>query len=78
MNMMCTVPLLPAPSQYAPTAKSSTPSELRSPIFAIDRPKRSSLANSGPFVVESLISTVDFTAPSEVVTSVNLMVSDND
>ena len=44
---------------------SVTPSPSKSPIFATDQPNRSLLAKSGPFVVESLITTVDFTEPSE-------------
>ena len=66
MNMMCTAPRLvpPSPSSYAaPTAKSPTPSPSRSPIFAMEYPKRSPLFNVGPFVVKSLISTVESTEP---------------
>ena len=80
MNMMCNTPWFDPrlSSRGAPTAKSSTPSPSRSPMFAMDSPKRSWSINTGPFTVESLIATVDFTEPSEVVPSVNLIVSDSD
>ena len=66
MNMMCTAPraLPPSSSPLAPTAKSFTPSPSKSPMFATEYPNLSPLVSSGPFVVESLISTVDFTSPS--------------
>ena len=63
---MCTAPRAPPPSSspYAPTAKSFTPSLFKSPMFAIDLPKKSELDSVGPFVVEELISTVESTEPS--------------
>jgi hypothetical protein len=43
---------------------SLTPSLFKSPMFVTDIPKLSILPIGGPFVVESLISTVDVTSPS--------------
>ena len=63
MNMMCTAPRLsPTSSSLTPTAKSLTPSPSKSPMFATV-PNKSESDNVGPFAVESLISTVDFTSP---------------
>ena len=66
MNMICTAPrsVPPSSSPYAPAAKSFTPSPSKSPMFATDMPNLSLSDNVGPFAVESLISTVDFTSPS--------------
>ena len=66
INIMCTAPRAPpeSSSPYAPTAKSFTPSLFKSPMFAIDLPKKSELDSVGPFVVEELISTVESTEPS--------------
>ena len=63
---MCTAPrLAPATSSpFAPTAMSFTPSPSRSPMFSTDIPKESPLSSTGPFVVLSLISTVESTEPS--------------
>ena len=69
MSMTCTAPLLtpPASSQGAPAARSGTPSPSRSPTYAKDVPKTSSLFRRGPFAVVLLISTVRFTRPSTFV-----------
>ena len=75
MNMICTAPrwLPPSPSSYAaPTAKSPFPSPSRSPMFAMEYPKRSPLFNVGPFAVKSLISTVESTEP-EPLSFMNIM-----
>ena len=63
---MCTAPrLAPATSSpFAPTTMSFTPSPSRSPMFSTDIPKESPLSSTGPFVVLSLISTVESTEPS--------------
>ena len=72
INMMCTAPrFLPSSSSWAaPTAKSFTPSPSKSPMFAIEAPNLSLADSVGPFSVESLITTVDFTEPS---VSINMM-----
>ena len=65
-NEICTAPFLfpSSESRVAPTAKSFTPSPSKSPMFSTDQPYQYPFPKVGPFVVESLISTADFTAPS--------------
>ena len=66
INIMCTAPRVsPEPSSLsAPTAISLTPSPSKSPMSATDDPRLSVALMSGPFAVESLISTVESTEPS--------------
>ena len=54
MNKMYNAPLSSVPPQqrFAPTAKSLIPSPLRSPMFAMESPKRSTFLNVGPFGVK--------------------------
>ena len=62
MYVKKTVPrLLSSPGE--PTAKSFTSSPFISPMFVIDDPYLLSKFKTGPFGVEELISTVDFTEP---------------
>ena len=65
MNKMCTVPRLspPSSSKCAPTTKSIIPFPSKSPMLSTPIPNLSPSSSVGPFVVESLISTVDFTEP---------------
>ena len=66
MYKMCTapLPLPPSSSACAPTTRSVTPSRLISPMLVIDEPNVSPFNNDGPFVVLSLILTVESIEPS--------------